>query len=194
MKKIIFILLALFLVAGCKEEVKSLSAKDITAEFWKSYMKGDFKDASNLTVYGKIDKIVIPKEMKIKFFQIGDEIVKDGKAKVKTTLKLARKKDAKDTIEVTFDTVLLLIKDKWKVDFDKTSQNLIEEVAKLEANQISDTIMNLFLNGVKNVKEFQKIFEDSFKEINKRMQKAFEQMQKELEKMEEENFSNPKSI
>ncbi len=181
----------LIFLSGCftKEE---LSPKEVTAEFWKYYMENDLQKAKDLTVYKEINKAALPKEIKIKSFNIGEVYQKDGNAEVKTTLKLARKNDGNDTIEITFNSVLLLIDKNWRIDFSKTSQNMLSEVAKLEADEISDTIMTLFLNGVKNVKEFQKIFENSFKEINKKMQKAFEEMQKELREMEKD--ANASSI
>ncbi len=175
----------LIFLSGCFTKEES-SPKEVTAEFWKYYMDNDLEKAKKLTVYKKINKAALPEEIEIKSFKIGEVYQKDGNAEVKTTLKLARKDDGNDTIEITFNSILLLIGDNWKIDFSKTSQNLLSEVAKLEAHEISNTIMTLFLNGVENVKEFQKIFEKSFKEINKKMQKAFEQMQKELREMEKD--------
>ncbi len=192
---LIFSVLVLsFVLAGCKDtKIDTISPNKVAAEFWKYYMDNKLQRAKELTVYKNIDKPVIPKGMKIKSFQIGEVFKKDGLAEVNTTLKLIRKDNPQDEIDINFKTVLLLIGNNWRVDFDKTSQNLMSEVARLGAEEISDTIMNLFLNGAKNVKEFEKIFQKSFEEINEKMQKALEQMQKELEKMEREENNSSKS-
>jgi len=181
------------LLAGCAEH--NFSVKDTTEMFWKTVMENDFQKTKELTVYKNIDGFSLPEDMQIVSYKVGDIIENDTNAKAETTLKLCEKGDKSKTEDIVFNTILLKIGEHWKVDFEKTSQNFYDEVAKKSAKEITNTIFSAFMNGMSNVKEIEKAFEDGFKQMNEQMQKALKQMQQELEKMKkEENLTKGTKI
>ena len=171
----------ILLLTGCAEH--NFSAKDTTEMFWKTVMENDLQKAKELTVYNDIDGFSLPDNMKIASYKVGDVIENETNARVQTTLKLSEKENENKSEDIVFETILLKIGEKWKVDFEKTSQNFYDEVAKKSAKEITNTIFSAFMNGMSNVKEIEKAFKEGFKQMNEQMQKALKEMQKELEKM-----------
>ncbi len=191
MKKI-FVFAVLFLfMAGCAKTVLS-SPKEVTEAFWKAFSNNDMKGVKELVVYKDEVKPVITDDLEIVSYKVESVSFNEDKteASAKTVLVLGekgKKEGERETQSVIFDTVLLKIGENWKVDFQKTYQNFFEEVAKRSAKEFTNAVFSAFVQGMKNVKEMQKAFEEGFKEINKELQKAFKEMEEELKKMGEAN-------
>jgi len=186
MKKIFLVLLTTIFFMGCGGGVSS-SPKETAEAFWKAFSNKEIEKVKELVVYKDEVESTLPENLKIISYEIENVSLNENKtsALAKTRLILAEGDDEKENQSVVFDTVLLRVGEEWKVDFQKTYQNFFEEVAKRSVKELTNTVFSAFVQGMKNVKEIQKAFEEGFKEINKELQKALKEMEEELKKMEE---------
>ncbi len=188
MKKVFLFAVLLFFIIGCGKTALS-TPKEVAEAFWKAFSTNDMESVKELVIYKDEVESALADNLKIVSYKIETVSINEEKTKAlaKTVLVLAEGKNDKETQSIVFDTVLLKIGEDWKVDFQKTYQNFFEEVAKRSAKELTNTIFSAFVQGMKNVKQMQKAFEEGFKEINKELQKAFKEMEEELKKMEEAN-------
>lgn len=111
-------LAGLFLIAlffsGCQT---GKSPEDVTSQFWQALAQGQIDKAKDHATENSQQLVNSQDIEKNSVIEIGEAVIEDSDASVPTTIMRHKKR-------ITFDTVLLLEKDQWKVDYLQTQMNI----------------------------------------------------------------------
>ncbi|SEF82710.1 hypothetical protein [Nitrosomonas ureae] len=117
--RLIGVLGLLFILNGCQT---TLSPEQTTTAFWKAMVNGELESAKKYTAR-ETQALVVKQEniMGASLEKTGMIVIDGPNAKVATVVML---KNHENNKTLTFDTVLLKEDDVWKVDYQKTLNNL----------------------------------------------------------------------
>jgi hypothetical protein len=118
MKKVLFLLVAVALVAGCSSKASN-NPKEVAERFWSYSQSGDIEKAKEYATKGSASTLKDEDKEKPKGeFKLGEPEIEGDKAIIPTTI-------ADDDFTMQLSTVLVKEDKKWKVDVNKTMMSMM---------------------------------------------------------------------
>ena len=119
-------------LSACSGEPHT-SPGDVTRDYWSAIQNGETTAAANFTIQPQANEqqdglTTTVDGSKIKTIRVGEAATNVGQSKVPTTLVSimdSSDPDAEQTIEVSFDTQLILTEPGWKIDLETTNNNMM---------------------------------------------------------------------
>jgi hypothetical protein len=147
--------------SGCQT---GKSPEDVNTAFWQALAQGQIEKARTHATENSQHLVNLQDIEKNSTIEIGEAIVEDSNASVPTTITRHNKR-------VTFDTVLMLEQDVWKVDYIQTQMN----ISMLPLDDVFKSLQNL--GGT-----FAKQLEKQLPLIQKEMESLGEELKKQIDK------------
>ena len=192
MKKLIYLIAAVFLftsMADASDETPNV----VTQKFWNAMVNDDLRTAKSLTIRSKIKRSSLLK-VKLTHVELKNSNIINGHAFVPTTIFFTIPIEAVEDKEcnITMDTELLKIEDKWLIDDIVTMENYNTALKKGLASCTTKMLEDAIGLGKEQYEELQKklkksfdifgdTFEDSLKGIKERLKKSLKELQEENE-------------
>jgi hypothetical protein len=167
-----FLLSLLFLLSGCQ----TLSTPEqVTLAFWQAMTEGDIDAAKKYATQETQHLVMQQQHLAAATLQTGVILIDGPNATVATTMTLNASENNK---VLSFDTVLLKENDLWKVDYQRTLNNLLNL-------PFGDVFKSLNAIGETLNKELQQqipLFEKQMKSFSEELIRQLEEFRRQLEK------------
>ncbi len=167
-----FLLSLLFLLSGCQ----TLSTPEqVTLAFWQAMTEGDIDAAKEHATPETQHLVMQQQHLAAATLQTGVILIDGPNATVATTMTLNASENNK---VLSFDTVLLKENDLWKVDYQRTLNNLLNL-------PFGDVFKSLNAIGETLNKELQQqipLFEKQMKSFSEELLRQLEEFRRQLEK------------
>jgi len=167
-----FLLSLLFLLSGCQ----TLSTPEqVTLAFWQAMTEGDIDAAKKYATQETQHLVMQQQHLAAAALQTGVILIDGPNATVATTMTLNASENNK---VLSFDTVLLKENDLWKVDYQRTLNNLLNL-------PFGDVFKSLNAIGETLNKELQQqipLFEKQMKSFSEELIRQLEEFRRQLEK------------
>lgn len=147
--------------------------KSVADTFWKAVQQRDMETAKNMATWDTVDYLKYLKAEKIhpERFELGEVMVGDTTAEIVTTLYSS--KQGQSGVKIPGKTLLIKTEHGWRVNVKSTLASVVRH-----------TVDNVFeqLNGFmrEGVKELDKAFSESLKDIERALEKGANELKKEL--------------
>lgn len=167
-----FLLSLLFLLSGCQ----TLSTPEqVTLAFWQAMTEGDIDTAKKYAIQETQHLVMQQQHLAAAALQTGVILIDGPNATVATTMTLNASENNK---VLSFDTVLLKENDLWKVDYQRTLNNLLNL-------PFGDVFKSLNAIGETLNKELERqipLFEKQMKSFSEELIRQLEEFRRQLEK------------
>jgi len=193
MKKLISLISVVFLISVNMANANDETPNEVTKKFWNAMVNDDLRTAKSLTIRSKIKRSSLL-NVKLKGVELKEANVINGHAFVPTTIFFAIPIEAVEDKEcnITIDTELLKVEDKWLVDDIVTMESYNSTIKKGLASCTTKMLEDAIGLGKEQYEELQKklkksfdifgdTFEDSLKSIKERLKKSLKELQEENE-------------
>ncbi len=173
---LIVLLAVLFLLSGCQA---ALTPEQVTTEFWEAMAEGDLDSAGKYATQETQHLVTKQQNLEDATVKTGAILIDGSNATVATVMTLKKPENNKD---LSFDTVLLKENDLWKVDYQRTLNNLSNlpfgDIFK-SLQAIGETL-NKELN--KELKQQVPLFEKQIKSFSEELIRQLDEFRRQLEK------------
>ena len=164
------------LLTGCQEK----TPEEVTANFWQALAQSQIAIAKELATSNSRDLINLNDIDKHSYIKTGPVIVDDLYASVETTI-------TRNSKPITFNTVLLIENDGWKVDFQQTHTN----IAMVPFEGIAKSLQNIGETFTKQLEQTAPLIEKEMESLGNQLKQQIDEFGKALKRPENKN--NPKS-
>ena len=162
----------LFLLSGCQA---ALSPEQVTAVFWKSLAEDNFDAARNYVTQETQHLVTKQQNLEGATVKTGAVLIDGPNARVSTIMTL--KKPENDKV-LSFETVLLKENDQWKVDYQRTLDNLIN----LPFGEIFKSLRSLGDTINKQLERQIPLFDKQIKSFSEELIRQLDEFRRQLEK------------
>ena len=173
---LIGLLAVLFLLSGCQA---ALTPEQVTTEFWEAMAEGNLDSAKKYATQETQHLVTKQQNLEEAAVKTGAILIDGSNATVSTVVTLKKPENNKD---LSFDTVLLKENDLWKVDYQRTLNNLSNlpfgDIFK-SLRAIGETI-NKELN--KELEQQVPLFEKQIKSFSDELIRQLDEFRRQLEK------------
>jgi hypothetical protein len=160
------------LLSGCQEV---LTPEQVTTEFWQAMVDGNLDSARKYVTKETQQLVAKQQNMDDATLKTGAILIDGSNATVSTTITL---KDPEINKVLSFNTVLLKENDLWKVDYQRTLNNLLNlpfgDIFK-SLRGIGETINN-------GLKQQIPLFEEQIESFSEELTKQMDEFRHRLEK------------
>ncbi len=162
----------LFLLSGCQAVS---TPKEVTTAFWQAMADGNLDSARQYATQETQDLVTKQQHVKDATVKTGVVSIDGSNATVSTILTLKKPQNIED---LSFDTVLLIENDLWKVDYQRTLNNLLS----LPFADIFKTLRAIgdILN--QQLKQQMPLIEEQIKSFSEELIKQLDEFRRQLEK------------
>ena len=143
-------LIAAGLLTSCGAEPNA--ALDVAHRFWEASRAGDTETVRNLIASSSRAQVNEPEDGEEPFgdYVLGDVVIEDGVAAVETTL---RGMKGSTTEEVQFNTFVIQESDEWKVDLDRTTNDMMRVMLGVTMEQFGEMMGEAMGEAMKGLAE-----------------------------------------
>lgn len=167
----------LLFFSGCQS---GKSPEEVTTAFWQALAQGQIEKARIHVTDGSKHLVNLQDIEKNSTIDIGEAIVEDSNASAPTTITRHNKR-------VTFDTVLLLEQDVWKVDFLQTQMN----ISMLPLDGVFKSLQNLGGTFAKQLEKQLPLIQKEMESLGEELKKQIDEFGRSLEKPQDPNAKKP---
>lgn len=175
-KKILFgltgLLSLLFLLSGCQAV---LTPEQVTTAFWEAMAEGDLDSARKYATQETQHLVTKQQNLEDAAVKTGAILIDGSNATVATVMTL--KKPESDKV-LSFDTVLLKENDLWKVDYQRTLNNLLN----LPFGDIFKSLRAIGETLNKELEQQIPLFEKQIKSFSEELIRQLDEFRRQLEK------------
>lgn len=158
-------------LSGCVFSSEQQKARETAELFWTAVLAGDMEAAKDLVTWDSAQYLQLLKDKGISAqrFETGEVKIQDNHAEVATVLYGGEKGD----MVIPVRTVLVLNKEKWLVDVQKTMGSMVSGAMGAVVEQLNDFMQN-------GLQELDKTLSDSVNQLNESLKKGVDKLQKDL--------------
>ncbi len=167
----------LLIFSGCQT---GKSPEEVTTAFWQALAQGQIEKAREQATESSQHLVNLQDIEKSSSIEIGEAIVEESNASVPTTITRHNKR-------VTFDTVLLLEQDAWKVDYLQTQMN----ISMLPLDDVFKSLQNLGGTFAKQLEKRLPIIQKEMESLGEELKKQIDEFGRSLEKPQDPNAKKP---
>jgi len=165
------ILSLLFLLSGCQA---LLSPEQVTTAFWEAMVEGDLDSARKYAAQETQHLVTKQQNLEDATVKTGAVLIDGSNATVSTIIKLKKP----DNKVLSFDTVLLKENDLWKVDYQRTLNNLLN----LPFGEIFKSLRAIGETLNKELEQHIPLFEEQIKFFSEELIRQLDEFRRQLEK------------
>lgn len=162
----------LFLLSGCQTV---LSPEQVTTAFWEAMAEGNLDSARKYATQETQHLVTKQQNLEDAIVKTGVILIDDFKATVATVMTLKKPEDNKD---LSFDTVLLKENDRWKVDYQRTLNNL----SNLPFGDVFKSLRAIGETINKELEQQIPLFEQQIKSFSEELIRQLDEFRRQLEK------------
>ena len=168
---LLFIFLGLVLNVSCTQQANT--PKAVSKAFWKAVIKEDMETAKQLSTWDTVSylKYLKTKQLHPERFELGEALLGKKKAEISTTLFTA--KQGTSGVKVPGVTVLVKIKQGWRVDVKKTMGSVVDRSVDHVFQQLDGFFQQ-------SLDELDKTLSASLDELGKVIEEGAKDLRKEL--------------
>lgn len=174
-------LTGLFLIAlffsGCQT---GKSPEDVTSQFWQALAQGQIDKAKNHATENSQQLVNSQDIEKNSVIEIGEAMIENSDASVQTTIMRHKKR-------ITFNTVLLLEKDQWKVDYLQTQMN----ISMIPLGDVLKSLQHLGGAFTKQLEQQLPLIQKEMESLGDELKKQIDEFGRSLEKPQDPNAKKP---
>jgi len=162
----------LFMLSGCQTVS---TPEQVTQAFWEAMADGDLETARSHTLRDGLHLVARQQNLEDASLETGKVLIEGGNARVATVLTLQKPENNR---VLTFDTVLSKEDNRWKVDYQQTLNNLLNQ-------PFGEIFKSLGKIGEAINKELEQqipLFERQFKSFSDELLRQMEEFRRQLEK------------
>jgi hypothetical protein len=174
----------LFLLSGCQAVI--LTPDQVTTAFWEAMAAGDFDSARKYATQETQQLVTKQQNLEDATVKTGAILIDGSNATVVTVMTLKKPENNK---VLSFDTVLLKENDLWKVDYQRTLNNLLNL-------PFGDIFKSLRAIGETLNKELERqipLFEKQIKSFSEELIRQLDEFRRQLEKSAPPETQKPHS-
>ena len=167
----LLILISMAMNAGCSQ--KSNTPEFVSNAFWQAVVQKDMETAKQLSTWDTVSylKYLNSNQLHPERFKLGEALLGKNKAEISTTLFTT--KQGKSGVKVPGTTVLIKIKQGWRVDVKKTMGSVVDRT-------VDNVFQQLDVFFQQSVNELDKTLSQSLDELGKVIEDGAKQLRKEL--------------
>lgn len=162
----------LFLLGGCQVV---LSPEQVTTAFWEAMAAGNLDSARKYATEETQHLVTKQQNLENALVKTGVILIDDSKATVATVMTLKNPENNKD---LSFDTVLLKENDRWKVDYQRTLNNL----SNLPFGDVFKSLRAIGETINKELEQQIPLFEQQIKSFSEELIRQLDEFRRQLEK------------
>jgi len=162
----------LFMLSGCQTVS---TPEQVTQAFWEAMADGDLETARSHTLRDGLHLVARQQNLEDASLETGKVLIEGGNARVATVLTLQKPENNR---VLTFDTVLSKEDNRWKVDYQQTLNNLLNQ-------PFGEIFKSLGKIGEAINKELEQqipLFERQLKSFSDELLRQMEEFRRQLEK------------
>jgi len=162
----------LFMLSGCQAV---LTPEQVTTEFWEAMVKGNLDSARKYTTQDTQQLVIKQQNLEDATVKTGAILIDGSNATVATVMRLKKPESNK---VLSFDTVLLKENDLWKVDYQRTLNNLLN----LPFGDIFKSLRAIGETINKELEQQIPLFEKQIKSFSEELIRQLDEFRRQLEK------------
>jgi hypothetical protein len=162
----------LFLLSGCQA---ALTPEQVTTEFWEAMAEGNLDAARKYATQETQHLVTKQQNLEDATVKTGSILIDGSNATVATVMTLKKPENNKD---LSFDTVLLKENDQWKVDYQRTLNNL----SNLPFGDIFKSLRAIGETINKELEQQVPLFEKQIKSFSEELIRQLDEFRRQLEK------------
>ncbi|MDI1293128.1 MAG: DUF4878 domain-containing protein [Methylobacter sp.] len=162
----------LFLLGGCQAV---LSPEQVTTAFWEAMAEGNLDSARKYATQETQHLVTKQQNLEDALVKTGVILIDDFNATVATVMTLKKPENNKD---LSFDTVLLKENDLWKVDYQRTLNNL----SNLPFGDVFKSLRAIGETINKGLEQQIPLFEKQIKSFSEELIRQLDEFRRQLEK------------
>ena len=162
----------LFLLSGCQA---ILTPEQVTTAFWEAMAEGDFDSARKYATQETQQLVTKQQNLEDATVETGAILIDGSNATVATVMRLKKPESNK---VLSFDTVLLKENDLWKVDYQRTLNNLLN----LPFGDIFKSLRAIGETINKELEQQIPLFEKQIKSFSEELIRQLDEFRRQLEK------------
>lgn len=168
---LVFVTIGLLLNAGCAQKANTPEA--VSRFFWEAVVRKDMESAKQLSTWDTVSylKYLQSNQLHPERFKLGEALLGKNKAEISTTLFTT--KQGKSGVKVPGTTVLVKIKQGWRVDVKKTMASVVDRTVDNVVQQLDGFFQ-------KSINELDKTLSESLDELGKVIEDGAKELRKEL--------------
>ncbi len=172
----------LLLFSGCQT---GKSPEEVTSSFWRTLAQGQIENAKKHVTERSQHLVNLQDIEKQSTIETGEAVVNEEDASVPTSIMRHKKR-------ITFNTVLLLEKDVWKVDYLQTQMN----ISMLPLGEVFQSLQNLGGAFARQLEEKLPIIQKEMESLGDELKKQIDEFGKSIKKPQNQNSQKqqPSSI
>ncbi len=176
-------LLSLLLLSGCQV---ALTPEQVTTEFWEAMAQGNLESARKYATQETQHLVTKQQNLEDATVKTGAILIDGSNATVATVMTL---KNPENTKDLSFDTVLLKENDLWKVDYQRTLNNL----SNLPFGDIFKSLQAIGETINKELGQQIPLFEKQIKSFSEELIRQLDEFRRQLEKVAPPEKQKPNS-
>ena len=173
----------LFLLSGCQA---SLTPEQVTTEFWEAMAEGNLDSAKKYATQETQHLVTKQQNLEDATVKTGAILIDGSNATVTTVMTLKKPESNKD---LSFDTVLLKENDLWKVDYQRTLNNL----SNLPFGDIFKSLQAIGETINKELGQQIPLFEQQIRSFSEELIRQLDEFRRQLEKAAPPQKQKPNS-
>jgi len=166
------LLTLLFMLSGCQAV---LTPEQVTTVFWEAMAEGNLDSARKYATQETQHLVTKQQNLEDATVKTGAILIDGSNATVATVMTLKKTEDNKD---LSFDTVLLKENDLWKVDYQRTLNNL----SNLPFGDIFKSLRAIGETINKELEQQIPLFEKQIKSFSEELIRQLDEFRRQLEK------------
>lgn len=167
----------LVFLPGCQT---GKSPEEVTSLFWRALAQGQIENAKKHVTESSQHLVNLQDIEKQSAIEVGEAVVNEEDASVPTTIMRHKK-------SITFNTVLLLEKDVWKVDYLQTQMN----ISMLPLGDVFKSLQNLGGAFARQLEEKLPIIQKEMESLGDELKKQIDEFGRSIEKPQGQSPQNP---
>lgn len=173
----------LFLLSGCQA---ALTPEQVTTAFWVAMAESNLGSAREYATQGTQHLVTKQQNLEEATVKTGTILIDGSNATVATVMTLKKTQDNK---ALSFDTVLLKENDLWKVDYQRTLNNL----SNLPFGDIFKSLQAIGETINKELEQQIPLFEKQIKSFSEELIRQLDEFRRQLEKAAPPEKQQPRS-
>ncbi|WP_374087406.1 hypothetical protein [Methylomicrobium lacus] len=162
----------LFMLSGCQTVS---TPEQVTEAFWEAMADGDLETARSYALRDSQHLVGRQQNLEDATLETGKVLVEGGNARVATVLTLQKSENNR---VLTFDTALSKENDRWKVDYQQTLNNLLNQ----PFGEIFKSLSKIGEAINKELEQQIPLFERQLKSFSEELLRQMEEFRRQLEK------------